>query len=118
MSFPLPQDVPEIDYCIKSLKNLKGISIASLNICHLLPKLDDIKHILTKSDLDILCLCETFLDSEILDSELQIDGYSFFRHDRTPPSGKSCGGGLIIYVKNSRDVKLIEAGSHCSPDLE
>ena len=89
MSFPLTETASELDYCIKSLKNLKGISIASLNICHLLPKIDNIKHILDKSDLDILCLCETFLDNNVVDEELQVPGYNFYRQDRTAASGKS-----------------------------
>ena len=118
MIFPTSEKLSDIEYCIQSLKNLKGISIASLNICHLLPKLDDIRILLERSNLDILCLNETFLDDDIADAELNIPQYNFIRADRTIESGKSTGGGIIIYYKSSRDVKLIENSIKCTPSLE
>ena len=49
---------------------------------------------------DILGLCETFLDSSIMDSQVAIDGYEFIRKDRMDTHNKS-GGGLILYSRNS-----------------
>ena len=80
--------------------------------------MDDIRVILNRSELDILCLGETFLDNDTLDAELNIDGYNFYRQDRTAASGKSTGGGLIIYFKEGRDITLLTNGLHCTPDLE
>ena len=75
--FPSTKETSEIVYCIQSLKNLKGVSIASINICHLVPKIDDTRIILEKSDLDVLCVNETFLDENILDGEIAIEGLIF-----------------------------------------
>ena len=67
-----------------------------LNIHYLYPKLDEIKILLNnQSNIDILCLCETFLHAEFSDDELKINGFNSIRKDR--PSN---GGGLIIYLKS------------------
>ena len=118
MCFLQTEDTTDLEYCTRSLRNLKGISIASLNVCHLLPKIDDIKIILEKSDIDVLCINETFLDDAILDAELTINRYNFHRADRTAESVKSCGCGLLIYYKNSRDIYPIPDATLCTPNIE
>ena len=51
----------------------KGLKIDSLNICYLLPKLDEIRLSLNESNvIHILGLCETFLNDDILNNKLQI----------------------------------------------
>ena len=118
MCFPHQDDLSMSDYSIKCLQNLKGISIASLNICGLVSKLDDISHLLQQSNLDILVLTESHLSEKIDDSLLNIPGYTFYRQDRTAASGKRSGGGIITYFKIDRDVFLLNDHSSCSPHLE
>ena len=66
-----------------------------LNIHYLCPKLDDLKLLINEqSNIDIICLCETFLTEQIADEELMLDNYQLFRKDRNLH-----GGGLVIYVK-------------------
>ena len=73
----------------------KGLNLAHLNIHYLYPKLDEIKLLLRQqSNLDILCLCETFLNDNFSDDELQIQNYVTIRKDRS-----SLGGGLYFYIK-------------------
>ena len=62
---------------------------------YLYPKLDEIKTQLHEQNIDILCLCETFLNQEFCDDELKVNGYDFIRKDR-----QTHGGGLIIYRKS------------------
>ena len=60
-----------------------GLTIANLNIQHLLPKLDELKcHLSQTSSPKILGLCETFLHDNIKNNELQIKNYKFERKDR------------------------------------
>lgn len=74
----------------------KGLHITHLNIHYLYPKLDEIKILLhTQTNIDILCLCETFLHEEFSDNELRINNYNLIRKDR-----QSHGGGLLIYSKS------------------
>ena len=49
-----------------------------------------------EQNIDIFCLCETFLNNEFSDNELLIPGYDFIRKDRN-----SHGGCLIIYIKEN-----------------
>ena len=51
---------------------------------------------ISQQNIDILCLCETFLTNEFSDSELNIPDYNFVRRDR-----QTHGGGLIIYTRSN-----------------
>ena len=76
----------------------KDLSIASLNIQHLLPKLSELKfHLSHSTSPKILGLCETYLHDNIKDNELQIRNYKFERKDR---QGKK-GGGIITYINEN-----------------
>ena len=70
----------------------KGLHITHLNIHYLNPKLDEIKFLVSEQNVDILRLCETFLN-EFSDNELIIPDYNTVRKDR-----KTHGGGLIVYT--------------------
>ena len=53
---------------------------------------------------DIFGFCETFMNQTILDNQVAIDGYDFFRKDRTEIQDK-VGGGIIIYFRNTIKCK-------------
>ena len=53
------------------------------NASGLYNKLDELKHCLSIYDkVQIVCITETHLNKDILDAELYIKGYRFFRKDR------------------------------------
>jgi hypothetical protein len=79
-----------------ALKQKKGLKCLHLNVVTLLPKIDEIKHLLLDLDIDIFSLNETRLDSDVNDACLALDGYSLFRKDRS-----RSGGGVALYVRNS-----------------
>jgi len=56
---------------------------------------------------DVIGVTESWLTSEVLDSELALDGYDLFRKDR--PVDRE-GGGVLLYVK-----KDLHAVQHESP---
>lgn len=91
------QNVPDND--INSRGNYfatKGLKCFHLNIHYLYPKLFEIKHLLSKyKEIDILGLCETFLNEYFFDNELELTNYQLFRKDRN-----SHGGGIVLYVKS------------------
>ena len=75
----------------------KGLNIMHLNIHYLYSKLDELKILLNQTkEIDIICLCETFLNEEFSNEEVRLENYQLFRKDR-----KTNGGGLVIYVKDS-----------------
>lgn len=80
----------------------RGLHVASLNIQHLLPKLDELKfHLYDKAGPDIVGLYETFLNRDINDSVLIIDTFNIERKDRV---GKN-GGGVLVYISNKVPYK-------------
>ena len=59
---------------------------------------------------DIICFSETYLNSETLpyDNNLEIPGYKFIRNDHS--SSTKCGG-VCVYYKNTLPFKLIDIKS-------
>ena len=87
---------------IKSqLVGCHGLKLAHINVCSLLPKLDEIRFLILSLDLDVLCISETWLHEQIPNHEIIIDGYDVIRKDRLDKRG----GGVCMYVKNSILVK-------------
>ena len=82
---------------------IKGLKILSLNVRSLYTNLNEL-HVRFK-DFDILCFCETWLNSNIKDQMISMEGFDLFRLDRengniTTKKGRpKRGGGLIIYIK-------------------
>ena len=73
--------------------------MAHLNVNRLYNKLDSIRELLSKSSLDVLTITESWLTLDILDSEIDIDGYTAVRKDRVF-TNKFQDGGIIVYIKN------------------
>ena len=77
----------------------KGLHFCYLNIQHILPKLDELRILMANDKCaDILGLCESFLDPNIMDQQVAIEGYDFIRKDRMDTQNKT-GGGLILFWK-------------------
>ena len=75
------------------------------NCRSLIPKLDELSAICQANKPDIVCLVETWLSTDIFDSELFIPNYTIVRHDRNRH-----GGGVALYVSNSVLCKTILCG--------
>ena len=65
-----------------ALSKHQGLSIACINVRSLLPKIDEIRLILTLCSIDVLCICESWLDDSIYDNDIACDGYNIVREDR------------------------------------
>lgn len=73
----------------------KGILGRHLNIRSILSKTEQINHLLLNSNLDYLCLSETWLYKNTPSAALNMPGYNMFRRDREAAKG----GGVMIYIK-------------------
>ncbi|XP_045471763.1 uncharacterized protein LOC123678670 [Harmonia axyridis] len=72
------------------------------NVRGLRSKTHDIFDSIVQSEYDIICLSETWLSSDILDSEICDDRYVLYRNDRNfDLTSKSRGGGVLIAVRSS-----------------
>lgn len=73
-----------------------NFSIMYFNCRSMLPKFDEVVATCSASHPDIVCLVETWLSVDILDSEVFIPNYSVVRLDRNRH-----GGGVLVYVHSS-----------------
>ena len=79
----------------------KGLHLCNLNIQHILPKLNELRVVMAKyNGPDIFCACETFLEPNMSNNQIAIDGYIIHRKDRAATQNKN-GGGLVLYCRNS-----------------
>ena len=54
----------------------RGLQVSHLNVCSLLGKMDELKYILSESSIDIMCLTETHLSTNIYNEEIVIPNYT------------------------------------------
>ena len=83
--------------------NNSGVKIVHQNIRSLLPKIDELRLLISsvQSKIDLITLSETWLTDDVSESEVNIEGYTFHRRDR---GSKEKGEGLEIYVRINLSV--------------
>ena len=94
MFSPCDKETSDVVYNASALRNLNGVTFASYNIQSVYSKFDDLKVLLQESELDCLCIQESFLNRSIGDEEVCIAGYNLWRYDRNANSGKY--GGVVL----------------------
>ena len=86
-----------MNYGIKGMPVFKkGISFVCINARSLLPKMMEVKRMLDSSSASILAISETWLDANVRDEEVAVQGYSILRRDRNRH-----GGGVLLYIRDS-----------------
>ena len=83
------------------LKNQKDIKIEQLYIRSVTKYIDQLIFILNETCIDILCLNEKRLSRNVLDAEINIEGYDIYRKDRNRE-----GGGVAVYVRNYLNTNI------------
>ena len=73
----------------------KGLHFIHLNIRSLLPKLDELILLATKTNAAVIGITESWLDDSVEDSEVEVCGYTILRHDRNRH-----GGGVCLYIRS------------------
>lgn len=72
------------------------------NVNRIRSKLQQLYINILSEDYDVICLCETSLDSSFSNSKFVDDRYTVFRRDReTTGSSKKSGGGVLIALKKN-----------------
>ena len=87
------------------------LSIVYFNARSVFRKLDNLKLVCAIHQPDVICIVESWLDKEISDSELSLDGYNVSRVDRNRH-----GGGILIFVKSTLVLKVVFNGN-CNLEL-
>ena len=65
--------------------------------------MDEVKVLFIDNNPDIFAVTETFLDPNVADFEIDINGYIVYRHDRNRH-----GGGVALYIKSSIPHNIIK----------
>ena len=76
------------------------------NASSLIPKLDELKQRVTENGYHLVGITESWGKQDIKDSELHIEGYTMYRHDRTNDTATK-GGGALMYVKDSLKSQML-----------
>ncbi len=83
----------------------KCFSVIYFNCRSLLPKIDELRANCATYCPDVVCLVETWLCSDIINSELYIPNYNVFRLDRNRN-----GGGVAMFIHKSIHFNILLLG--------
>ena len=97
----------------KLVQTHKGFGYTQSNVRSLIPKIEEIRHILSTSQIHAHCVCETWLDDSISDAEINVPGYKVERKDRNRE-----GGGVLIYIREDVKYKLRKDIAQKAPTVE
>lgn len=93
---------------LKSALISNKLSVCCINaqsICaRKMSKFDELHQIVLTSNVDIVCIVESWLNAKVSDNIACIDGYNLVRHDRVHKQG----GGILIYIKNKINHKIVD----------
>ena len=83
--------------CLKKWNIFKSRDLHFIhrNVNSLLPKIEELRIIAKSTNDTIIGVSESKLDESVLETEIQIDNYKIFRHDRN-----RLGGGVACYIRN------------------
>lgn len=104
--------LPGID--LKVALTPKKLSVCCINVQSLcarrMTKFEELNQVVVTSDVDIVCVVETWLSDKTDNDSIHIDNYQIIRHDRV---GR-LGGGLLIYVKSNIKHKILDVSLNVS----
>lgn len=83
---------------------LNSQSICARKFC----KVEELRKIAEVSNVDIICVSETWLTDRTNNSVVAIDGYEIVRHDRI---GR-IGGGILLYIKTGIHFNVISKSNY------
>jgi len=87
-------------------KQKKGLNVCHFNAQSLAGKMTEFKYIFENSDLDIICISETWFQPNISDSFVNAHGFKVLRSDRLRPDSLrpnrlTRGGGVALYIRKN-----------------
>ena len=82
-----------------------NITDVYFNVRSIVPKLDSLRAESLVRTPSIICIVESWLSEDIMDSEIAIDGYQIMRLDRNRH-----GGGVLAYIHNSLTWDIVLKG--------
>ena len=101
-------NLPYVEYVSAEQSSIPNIgepipSLMLSNTMSLAPKIDEVRHSVLQTDVDLVCFTETWLTDFVHDNVIQIPGYNVVRRDRL--FGQH--GGVCLYVKESIPFEIL-----------
>lgn len=91
-----------------------NLSVCHANVCSLFPKINYVREIVSESNLNVICISETWLSKLITDQAVRIDGYHLIRHDRCVINKRSSSGGVCVYLSTGFRYKVVAKSDSAS----
>lgn len=88
-----------------ALANKDGLlNILHLNACSMLNKMNYLKEIIIGAKVQAICISETWLNNDISNGMVKLEGFKLIRNDRC---SSSRGGGVCIYIRKDINYKTL-----------
>lgn len=85
-----------------------SLEVIYQNVRGLRTKIDEFNYSLLASNADLVCVTETWLNSQFLDAELAASNYNILRRDRNYAlSNSTAGGGCLVAYRNNLMVERL-----------
>ena len=85
-----------------NLCRITGLKLCHLNVASLYAKIDEIRDIISRTDIHVLSFNESYLDQTITDDEIALHNFNVFRNDRNRH-----GGGVALYAHINLSPSLL-----------
>jgi exonuclease III len=92
--------------CFTDFCCCKSLGFLHVNTRSLLPKMNQLKVWVHKSDPDVLVITETWLRKSVLNTDVNLSVYNLFRQDRS-----SKGGRVAIFTKDHLQCSVVSTKS-------
>ncbi len=93
---------PKNDSIFSNYIKSKGMKILHMNARSLSSKIDEIRLLIEELKPDLFCVCESWLNCDISDIEVELSDYHLLRKDR---SDGRIGGGIAFYIRKNRNFE-------------
>lgn len=87
-------------------KRRNELKVCHINAQSLVRKIDEFRFIFEDSNVDVICVSETWFRCDMPDDIFKVKGYRLFRADRQGHAGGSC-----VYIKENVVCKLISSST-------
>lgn len=81
----------------------QGLRVCHINAQSLFKKIDEFRALFVGSNVDVVCVTESWFKTGVMDETYALHGYRIFRGDRH----NRIGGGVAIYIRNSLATKFL-----------
>lgn len=103
--------LPISNVVLKSaLKYPDALNVVHINIRSLLPKIDQLRAVIFKTNVHVIIISESWLNSDLPSDCVKIPGFKLYRNDRDKVDvngGWVRGGGVAIYVRCGMAIRIL-----------